>query len=121
MKRTSGWPTKVYPLRWAWASTNCETSRVSEAYSARMTASSSAETRIVYRAGAVSTPSITNVSFSISLTARLASFLNEKGSVYPWGDVPKTPAMRSSNMLKKFICRSPALRWAPRREQSRCT
>ena len=46
-----------------------------------MSESSEDETSTVYRAGAVSTPSISNVSFSISRAARLASFLNEKGSV----------------------------------------
>ncbi len=58
---------------------------------------------MVYSAGAVLMPSISNVSFSISRVARLASFLNENGCVYPCGAAPKASPTRLSNVLSKFI------------------
>ena len=84
-----------------------------------MRESSVPETSTVKRAGAVSTPSMTKVSFSISCAARFASLLNEKGAVKPRRD-PKMLEMRSSKTLKKFIGSPPGSREGAQRSKLPC-
>ena len=72
-------------------------------YMGRMTASSLAETSTVKSAGAVSTPSITKVSSSISRTARFASRLNEKGLRCPGATSSKMALIRWSKIVSTFM------------------